>query len=143
MPKTLVRYTVSKTEANTHPWCFFALILTWASECKRPLGRPLSLQVRGFLIKKARFSGKIEGPKLLLESTGEGSQLAGTSPNTMIHLMRWRCLHRLICAIFSLCLLLVSMWICLVLLKGFVWYYLLISSSSLGSSNMIFLNCII
>jgi len=34
--------------------------------------------VRGFLIKKARFSGKIEGPKQLLESSDEGSQPAGT-----------------------------------------------------------------
>jgi len=34
--------------------------------------------VKGFLIKKARFSSKIERPKLLLELTGEGSQPAGT-----------------------------------------------------------------
>jgi len=36
------------------------------------------LQVKGFLIKKARFSGKIEGLKQLLESTGEASQPART-----------------------------------------------------------------
>ena len=36
------------------------------------------LQVSGFLIKNARFSGKIEGPKHLLKSTGGASQPAGT-----------------------------------------------------------------
>jgi len=39
----------------------------------------LSLQVRGFLIKKAHFSGKIEGQQQLLESIGETSQVAGTN----------------------------------------------------------------
>jgi len=34
--------------------------------------------VRGFLIKKARFSGRIEGRQQLLESTGKASQPAGT-----------------------------------------------------------------
>jgi len=44
----------------------------------------LPLQVRAFLIKKTRFSGKIEGPKQLLESSGEGSQPAGTIPTLSV-----------------------------------------------------------
>jgi len=36
------------------------------------------LQVRGFLIKTARFSSKTQGRQQLLESTGGASQPAGT-----------------------------------------------------------------
>ena len=46
------------------------------------------MQVRGFLIKKAHFSGKIEGSQQLLESTGGGSQLAET-PDVAGRMVRW------------------------------------------------------
>jgi len=43
------------TEANIHTWCFFALILTWVSEWKRPLGRPFVFAGERFLDKKGTF----------------------------------------------------------------------------------------
>jgi len=42
-------YAVSKTEANIHSWCFFALILTGASEYKRLLGHPFVFAGERFL----------------------------------------------------------------------------------------------
>jgi len=59
-----VRYSFAPLNTHRQPyvkqfWSFLALILTSASECKRPLGRPLFLYFQAFITGKARANAEI------------------------------------------------------------------------------------